>query len=95
MHGQGLYKWPDGRQYEGNYVDDKKDGYGVYTYPDGRCYKGQWKNGKQHGEGLFISPEGIQRKGEWKLGKRMHWLDEINSEYTNRSGAALTTGPKH
>lgn len=76
-------------------MDDKKDGYGVYTYPDGRCYKGQWKNGKQHGEGLFISPEGIQRKGEWKLGKRMHWLDEINSEYTNRSGAALTTGQKH
>ena len=30
-------KW---RQYEGNYVDDKKDGYGIYTYPDGRCYKG-------------------------------------------------------
>jgi len=46
MHGQGLYKWPDGRWYDGNYVDDKKDGYGVYTYPDGRSYKGQWKNGK-------------------------------------------------
>ena len=30
MHGQGLYKWPDGRQYEGQYVDDKKEGYGVY-----------------------------------------------------------------
>jgi len=34
---------------------------------------------------LFISPEGISRKGEWKNGKRMFWLDEINSEYTNRS----------
>ena len=46
MHGQGHYKWPDGRKYEGQYVDDKKEGYGVYTYPDGRCYKGMWKNGK-------------------------------------------------
>lgn len=46
MHGQGHYKWPDGRQYEGRYVDDKKDGYGIYNYPDGRCYKGMWKDGK-------------------------------------------------
>ena len=24
MHGFGIYSWPDGRKYEGNYVDDKK-----------------------------------------------------------------------
>lgn len=85
MHGQGIYKWPDGRQYEGNYYDDKKEGFGVYTYPDGRCYKGNWKGGKQHGEGIFISPEGHQRNGEWKNGKRLYWLDEVNGEYAGQS----------
>ena len=33
----GLYKfnliYQDGRIYEGNYVDDKKEGYGVFTWP--------------------------------------------------------------
>ena len=85
MHGQGVYKWPDGRIYEGNYMDDKKEGFGVYTYPDGRCYKGLWHNGKQHGEGIFISPEGVERKGEWSNGKRVCWLDEFNSEITQRT----------
>jgi len=40
MHGNGIYNWPDGRRYEGDYINDKKHGFGIYTYPDGRCYKG-------------------------------------------------------
>lgn len=43
MHGQGVYTWADGRKYEGNYIDDKKDGYGTYRWADGREYAGQWK----------------------------------------------------
>ena len=37
----------DGRKYDGEYIDDKKEGYGVFYWPDGRIYKGYWKNGKQ------------------------------------------------
>lgn len=81
MHGEGHYRWPDGRNYRGHYVDDKKEGYGVYSYPDGRVYKGAWKAGKQHGEGVFVSPEGIERRGEWQEGKRLYWTDDgQNSE---------------
>jgi hypothetical protein len=32
MNGKGLYKWPDGRQYEGEYKDDKKEGYGEFQW---------------------------------------------------------------
>ena len=46
MHGEGLYKWPDGRSYQGNYENDEQHGYGIYTFPDGRCYKGMWKDGQ-------------------------------------------------
>ena len=88
MHGKGTYRWPDGRLYDGSYVNDKKEGYGEYRYPDGRCYKGMWQNSKQHGEGIFIDPNGNQKKGEWVNGKRTHWLDEIQSEYTQRSGTS-------
>lgn len=30
MHGKGRYRWADGRVYEGEYYQDKKEGYGVY-----------------------------------------------------------------
>jgi hypothetical protein len=32
MNGQGVYVWLDGRKYEGQYVQDKKEGFGIYTW---------------------------------------------------------------
>lgn len=58
MHGMGLFTWSDGRKYEGEYVDDKKEGKGTFTWPDGRKYIGGWKNGKQHGNGDYIDKKG-------------------------------------
>lgn len=46
MEGFGTFTWPDGRKYEGEYIDDKKDGKGIFYWPDGRKYDGEWKNGK-------------------------------------------------
>lgn len=46
MHGHGKFTWPDGRCYEGEYLDDKKHGSGKFTWPDGREYNGLWANGK-------------------------------------------------
>lgn len=39
MHGKGVYTWKDGRVYDGEYVEDKKNGYGVYRWADGRSNK--------------------------------------------------------
>ena len=36
MHGYGIYKWNDGRKYEGQYFHDKKEGFGKYYWNDGR-----------------------------------------------------------
>ena len=40
MHGYGNYSWKNGRNYEGSYMLDKKEGHGVYTWADGRVYDG-------------------------------------------------------
>lgn len=45
MHGKGHYSWPDGRQYSGDYVEDKKQGYGTYIWPDGKQFEGNWVDG--------------------------------------------------
>ena len=63
MEGYGVFTWPDGMKYEGNYVEDKKDGQGVMTWPDGRRYQGNWKNGLQDGVGKYTSARGITRMG--------------------------------
>ena len=46
MNGKGNLKWADGREYRGEFLDDKRDGYGEFTWKDGRKYKGDWRNGK-------------------------------------------------
>ena len=79
MDGEGVFTWPDGRRYEGQYKDDKKDGYGIFEWADGKKYKGQWKNGKQNGEGEFYN----EQTQTWKKclvenGKRTRWLDGPN-----------------
>lgn len=58
MDGKGVFSWPDGRKYEGDYLEDKKHGLGTFCWPDGRRYVGEWFNGKQHGRGTFIAHNG-------------------------------------
>ena len=71
MSGYGLFKWPDGRKYEGEYNKDKKEGYGIFYWPDGRIFKGNWMGGKQHGDGEFYDPkEDIWKKGKWDNGRK-------------------------
>jgi len=46
MDGYGVFTWPDGKKYEGCYINDKKEGFGKFYWPDGKIYEGQWKDGK-------------------------------------------------
>ena len=32
MDGRGIFVWPDGRSYEGEYKDDKKHGNGLFKW---------------------------------------------------------------
>lgn len=77
MEGKGIFTWPDGRKYNGDYKNDKKEGYGIFEWPDGKKYKGEWKNGKQHGIGEYYDPdENTWKKGIWEYGKRIKWIDD-------------------
>jgi len=37
-HGKGLYKWKNGCQYDGEWRNNKIEGFGTYTWSDGRQY---------------------------------------------------------
>jgi hypothetical protein len=40
-HGQGIFKWPDGRAWEGEWRDGKQHGEGVYSAASGEKRKGK------------------------------------------------------
>ena len=46
MNGQGIFRWADGRSYNGSYKNDIKHGQGTMIWPDGKRFTGQWKEGK-------------------------------------------------
>ena len=46
-HGYGIYRWPDGPVYYGQWKQDKRDGYGYDRNVDGIEYYGQYKDEKK------------------------------------------------
>lgn len=83
--------------YEGNWVNDTKQGYGVYKdIENGNCihiYKGNWLDDEESGYGILtlndILEEDIMTtvyKGEWLNGKRSGFGIEIDPDGTEYKG---------
>ena len=66
MNGFGALTFSDGNRYEGQFVNDKREGLGKYFWRDGRVYDGHWKDGKQHGRGTYFK-DGEEKIGEWDI----------------------------
>lgn len=41
-HGKGIFVWPDGRKYDGDWENGKQHGIGYYTGKNGEPRKGRW-----------------------------------------------------
>lgn len=54
---QGKLIHADGDIYEGEWKDDKANGFGVYIHVNGAKYEGEWLNDKQHGQGVENWPD--------------------------------------
>ena len=72
MQGFGFYRYADGKQYEGQFLMDKKEGFGIFHWINGSSYEGQWHKGKQHGLGIYFdSANQKPNHGLWDQGKRL------------------------
>lgn len=92
MSGHGIYLYSDGVRYDGEYVDDKKDGFGVYYWTDGRKYEGWWYKGKQHGLGQYVdSTKKTLKFGLWEHGKRVRWFDDTEVQLINKKQLNFTS----
>lgn len=59
----GIFYHVDGDVFDGEWADDKANGYGIYTHVNGAKYIGYWNNDLQHGKGKFSHYNTDFRKG--------------------------------
>ena len=73
--------------YDGEWKDDKMDGYGTYLYSNGDKYEGYWRMGSQNGKGKYIFTDGRSYEGEWKM-QKMHGTGFFSclDKYANFNG---------
>eukprot|EP01032_Pedospumella_encystans_P018979 gene18979-21589_t len=63
--------------YEGQWLNDVREGKGRLTYSDGRVYDGQFKEGKKHGLGKSIAVNGTVYEGNWGTIYHGEWVDDL------------------
>ena len=68
--GHGVWKKGSGNsdKYEGEYKDDKKEGYGVFSWENGDVYKGNYVEDLREGYGEMFWRNGRFYKGNWVQG---------------------------
>ncbi|KAJ6706056.1 PHOSPHATIDYLINOSITOL-4-PHOSPHATE 5-KINASE RELATED [Salix purpurea] len=67
--GSGVYYYYMSGRYEGDWVDEKYDGYGVETWAKGSRYRGQYRQGLRHGIGVYRFYTGDVYAGDWCNGQ--------------------------
>ena len=65
-----MYSWPDGIEYDGSWLENKKHGYGRLKWLDGsREYAGEFRNDERHGKGTYTWEFGTKSyRGFWRNG---------------------------
>ncbi|KAL6008525.1 hypothetical protein ACLOJK_034037 [Asimina triloba] len=92
--GSGVYYYYMSGRYEGDWVDEKYDGYGVETWARGSRYRGQYRKGLRHGYGIYRFYTGDAYAGEWSNGQS-HGSGVHTCEDGSRYVGEFKWGVKH
>jgi hypothetical protein len=69
--GTGTYRFANGDEYAGSWLNGQMNGKGVYQFANNReRYEGQFKAGKYEGQGTMYYPDGAKYTGAWKANRR-------------------------
>jgi hypothetical protein len=59
---------PSGARYEGQFVNNTREGFGVLYHPNGSRYEGHWHERRPHGFGRMVAADGSIVEGYWDSG---------------------------
>jgi hypothetical protein len=59
-------KYSDGHIYEGQYVNDLREGFGIYYFKNNDKYHGQFVSNKRNGFGVYNYSDGTVYTGFWE-----------------------------
>jgi hypothetical protein len=69
-HGKGVKTWPNGDRYDGEFFEDRLEGFGAYSFGRGpwagERYEGDYANDRRHGYGVYRWATGDVYKGPWR-----------------------------
>lgn len=82
QYGQGIFAYPDGSRYEGQFRSGKPEGNGTFFYVNNDRYVGGFKAGFPHGSGSLYKADGIAKKGLWRDGEYMGETVNVQPERT-------------
>ena len=68
LNGRGMYEWPNGNLYVGDFFEGKFSGEGTISYNWG-AYVGQFEKGERHGYGIEYRKDGTTLSGRWEKGQ--------------------------
>ncbi|MBR6797020.1 MAG: hypothetical protein IKM53_06705, partial [Clostridia bacterium] len=88
----GVYTWANGDVYEGNYVNDVRNGKGVLTLASGEKYDGHFANDLKHGNGTLNFENGEVYSGGFVNGKLDTRLTDENGKFILNSDGSYAHG---
>lgn len=96
-NGTGIYIYPSGAVYIGEFKNNEINGVGVCYYTDGSKYQGEWVHRYPEGKGTKSYHDGTKRTGTWRRGQPVDASGKIiddlalEKEKTN-DGTAIQSG---
>ena len=64
---KGIRYYTNGT-YQGDFINNKREGKGIYLYNDGAKYEGDYKDDFKNGKGIYSYKDGSKYEGDWVKG---------------------------
>lgn len=92
INGQGIYIYPSGAVYIGEFRNGEIHGVGVCYYSDGSKYQGEWEYRYPNGKGTKTYTDGTKRTGLWKNGQPVDAGGNIENTLATAEVSDIQTG---
>jgi hypothetical protein len=88
-NGVGVYLYPSGAKYIGNFTGGEIHGVGVCYYTNGSNYRGEWVFRYPEGKGTMTFPDGSKWTGVWKRGHPIDDSGNLMEDLFTRKNAEI------